>query len=73
MPRGKVNDSGSTGEMTMKATTEPMGLPEQQYQMIAEAAFFRAEHRGFRGGDPLQDWLEAEQEINLSRTTEHSS
>jgi len=32
--------------------------------MIAEAAYFRAEHRGFRGGDPLEDWLQAEAEID---------
>ena len=33
-------------------------------QMIAEAAYFRAEQRGFSGGDPLLDWVEAEAEIN---------
>ncbi|HZD53475.1 MAG TPA: DUF2934 domain-containing protein [Woeseiaceae bacterium] len=35
----------------------------QREQMIAEAAYFRAERRGFEGGDPLIDWLEAEAEI----------
>lgn len=33
-------------------------------QMIAEAAYFRAEQRGFNGGDPMVDWVEAEAEIN---------
>ena len=33
-------------------------------RMIAEAAYFRAERRGFNGGDPLVDWVEAEAEIN---------
>lgn len=37
--------------------------PEQRKQMIEEAAYYRAESRGFHGGDPLQDWLEAEAEI----------
>jgi chromosome segregation ATPase len=37
--------------------------PERRYQMIAEAAYFRAEHRGFRDGDPVGDWLQAEAEI----------
>ena len=32
--------------------------------MIAEAAYFRAEKRGFAEGDPMQDWLEAEREID---------
>lgn len=42
----------------------------QRERMIAEAAYYRAEHRGFQGGDPQQDWLEAEAEINrmLSET-----
>lgn len=37
---------------------------EQRHHMIEEAAYFLAEHRGFEGGDPLQDWLVAEAEIN---------
>jgi hypothetical protein len=36
---------------------------EQRRQMIAEAAYFRAEKRGF-GVDPLADWIEAEVEID---------
>lgn len=38
--------------------------PEQRERMIAEAAYYRAEHRGFQSGDPQQDWLEAEAEID---------
>jgi hypothetical protein len=33
-------------------------------QMIAEAAYYKAEGRGFVGGDAEQDWCEAESEIN---------
>ena len=36
---------------------------DQRRQMIAEAAYFRAERRGF-GGDPLKDWYEAEAEVD---------
>ncbi|MBE2294927.1 MAG: DUF2934 domain-containing protein [Phycisphaerales bacterium] len=36
----------------------------QWHQMIAEAAYYLAEHRGFQGGNPLDDWLEAEREIS---------
>jgi ABC-type transporter Mla subunit MlaD len=32
--------------------------------MIEEAAYFRAQQRGFEGGDPVADWLEAESEID---------
>lgn len=32
-------------------------------QMIREAAYYRAEQRGFVGGDALEDWLCAEEEV----------
>lgn len=38
--------------------------PEQRYRMICDAAYFRAERRGFVGGNALQDWLDAESEID---------
>jgi hypothetical protein len=37
--------------------------PEQKLQMIAEAAYFRAERRGFVGGNPTEDWVAAEAEV----------
>lgn len=36
----------------------------QRWQMIAEAAYFKAERRGFKGGDAVRDWCEAEAEID---------
>jgi len=32
--------------------------------MIAEAAYFRAERRGFAPGNEMEDWLQAETEID---------
>ena len=37
---------------------------ERRQSMIREAAYFRAERRGFVGGNPVNDWLEAEAEID---------
>jgi len=37
---------------------------DSRQRMIAEAAYYRAEKRGFVGGDPLHDWLDAEAEID---------
>ncbi len=37
---------------------------QQRYQMIAEAAYYLAEKRGFDGGDTLHDWHEASKEID---------
>ena len=38
--------------------------PEVRAQMIAEAAYYRAEARGFEPGGDLEDWLEAEAQID---------
>jgi hypothetical protein len=37
---------------------------EERYRMIAEAAYYRAQRRGFQGGNTAQDWLDAEAEID---------
>lgn len=37
---------------------------EDRQQLIAEAAYFRAEQRGFRPGGELDDWLAAEIEVD---------
>lgn len=46
-----------------KTVAVPMST-EQRRQLIAEAAYFRALSRGFRGGDPVADWLDAEREVD---------
>ncbi len=38
--------------------------PEERQRMIRDAAYYRAEGRGFVGGDPHQDWVDAEYEID---------
>jgi len=37
---------------------------DERYAMIQQAAYLRAERRGFVGGSPEQDWLEAEKEVD---------
>ena len=36
----------------------------RRQDMIREAAYFRAQQRGFAAGEELQDWLVAEQQID---------
>jgi hypothetical protein len=52
-----VRTSATTAERT--AVT-----PDLRRKMIAEAAYFRAQRHGFRGGSPVEDWLVAEREID---------
>ena len=44
----------------------PDNNPEEIKNMIAEAAYYLAEHRGFKGECQLHDWLEAE--VKIKRT-----
>jgi hypothetical protein len=45
----KLNQAGVTGE--------------ERHQLIMQAAYFRAERRGFTPGAELDDWLQAEAEV----------
>lgn len=45
---------------TAAATAPPS---EQWDRMVAEAAYYRAEKRGFVGGSPEEDWYAAEAEL----------
>jgi len=38
--------------------------PDERHRMIEQVAYFRAQQRGFNSGDPVEDWLAAEREIN---------
>lgn len=46
--------------------------PAQRHTMIAQAAYFRAERRGFEPGHELEDWLGAEAELGPASTEAHS-
>jgi len=53
----------ATGSPVPSALPRITISPEKRRLMIAEAAYFRAQSRGFRG-DPVRDWTEAEAEID---------
>ena len=58
-----VKSKNRTEEATPQSPQATPITREQRYQMIAEAAYFRAQSQGFCG-NPAQDWLEAEAEID---------
>lgn len=37
---------------------------KQRATLIQQTAYFIAEKRGFQGGDPVQDWLAAEKQVD---------
>lgn len=49
-----------------KAVLRASVTPEERWQTIACAAYCRAEARGFAPGGDLQDWLNAEAEVEAA-------
>ena len=58
-----------TATATKSGKAAPRSKPQRAFdaerwqQMVATAAYLRAEARGFVGGSAEEDWLEAEKEI----------
>ena len=50
----RIAEPGNAGTLT----------PASREEMIAVAAYFRAEQRGFAAGDPQADWLAAAAQID---------
>jgi hypothetical protein len=42
-------------------------FPSEPIDLVATAAYYRAERRGFSPGSELDDWLEAEREISSGK------
>ena len=64
-PRGARGASRSTPP---KARPVPPGLIDQDLRrgLIAQAAYYRAERRGFEPGHEAEDWLAAESEVDTA-------
>jgi len=59
----KGAEKSSPSKVLSRAHGEESGgipLPEDRYRMVAEAAYFIAESRGFANGRCEEDWYEAE-------------
>lgn len=72
MPRAKTPST-----VTRKTARKPMDVavvsdsgitrfvdPELRAALIAEAAYYRAQQRGFAPGHEVQDWLAAESDVD---------
>lgn len=72
MPRSrKVTErKAATGVKTSTRKTNSRPTAAERRAMIAEAAYYKAEQRGFMPGFEELDWFEAEQEI-VSKLSNH--
>jgi hypothetical protein len=46
---------------------------EARHAMVAEAAYLRAERRGFSHGHDVEDWLAAEAEVDTLLHSDHGT
>ena len=65
-PRGDNGGNGTSG--IAASTTKKSGFRQvtenERQQMIQFAAYMKAEKRGFSNGDAVQDWVNAEREVD---------
>jgi hypothetical protein len=59
-------DSKPVNKTVPAGTAVRTGNGQDREEMIAIAAYYLAERRGFDESDPTQDWLDAEYEIDSS-------
>jgi len=62
-PRGKAHAAQPSAATRRVAR---LVAPEFRHDIIAQAAYFRAEQRGFEPGHELEDWLAAEAEVDAA-------
>jgi hypothetical protein len=65
-----ASDAEITGDSLERR--EIPSFSDDRQQRIAEAAYWRAERRGFKPGHELEDWLEAERDIDAPRSRDAS-
>jgi len=59
-----VNKSAANFQSVPTKQAQSVANSLDRQQLIAMAAYYRADRRGFEGGYEVQDWLEAEAEID---------
>lgn len=69
-PNARNTRKTTSSKPTRKAPTSvaPLIDPQRRRALIAEAAYFRAERRGFAPGHEAEDWLAAEVEVDTALT-----
>jgi phage terminase Nu1 subunit (DNA packaging protein) len=62
--RERIDRLEEAAEPVVPERVRAMPTPRERDQMIAVAAYYRAQRRNFEPGHELEDWLEAEAEVD---------
>jgi hypothetical protein len=54
----------SAARSSQTTASQTPHAPIDRYASIAQAAYFRSQHRGFKPGHEMEDWLAAEAEVD---------
>lgn len=64
-PKAALAKPKKTAAKTPKAKSKGAAVPDQQRRNYVEvAAYYIAERRGFQGGSEMEDWIQAEIEVD---------
>jgi hypothetical protein len=73
VPRSAANPPAARPPVGKRSLIRPLSLvphrltAAERYQRICDLAYRRAEQRGFAPGGEIDDWLEAEREVDAGR------
>jgi hypothetical protein len=70
-PEAKAKPKASVAKPKAAAAAKTVLSAEQRNNFVQVAAFYIAERRGFVPGNPADDWLAAEQEVDRLIATGH--
>lgn len=64
-------NKATTKTLTTKSKKSYAISDDERYQMINETAYLNAEKRGFHGENAMDDWLQAEAEVDAKFSSSH--
>jgi hypothetical protein len=68
IPGSEPIPASTRGKLAGPLSLVPHRLtPAERHRRISELAYRRAEQRGFAPGSEVEDWLEAEREVDAGR------
>lgn len=59
----KKTSRTAKAKVAVPVATRSRFSEDEWYEMVATAAYYRAQARGFEGGTPELDWYEAEEDL----------
>lgn len=71
-PSSDTSSNANTADAPKGREPAKCVTAEERWNMIADAAYYRAEKRHFVGGDPAEDWAAAEAEIEAALAGRHT-